>query len=490
LNTKILDATYLRHLDQLTIENQHITSNKLMERAAHAFIDACDLDLLEQQHIFIFAGMGNNGGDALVIARLLLDLSIPSVVYLCQIGTESSQDYQLNLKRLQLYADAQIYELHENDVWPVCDGLVIDGIFGSGINRPIEGYWSDLIEHINANAKHIISIDMPSGMFPDKPTKSVAIKNAEVISFDSPKLAFLLPDSQAYIKSFQIVDIGLYQEAKNKMACSNFIITNDMIQTVIKARPKFSHKGTYGKVCIVGGSKDMIGGILLAGKAALSSGCGYVYYHVPQNKKDMTLQNHPESIILAKTDDAQGMAIAIGPALGQSEVSKQLFYELMAQSMAPIVVDADALNIMANDNTHNHLPQHSILSPHQKEFERLFGSSENSFSQLKTVREEAVKRKLIICLKGPHTIVATPDGKCYFNTTGNPGMAVAGSGDVLTGIIASLLAQKLNPTDAAVSAVYLHGLAGDLAAKEKGEYGMTAQDIINYIPYAIKSIVC
>lgn len=499
---KIYSSDQIKEIDKQTIEQQNISSDKLMERAAYAFVDALPLNELKTQRVTIIAGIGNNGGDALAIARILLDKGIHNKVVFCQISPNISNDCKLNLKRLEQYGEADILHLTLNQALPNCTGIVIDGMFGSGLNRPIEGYWATLIQKINREANRIISIDIPSGFFADKLTNSEHIQNAEVYTFDSPKLSFLLPESQEAISSFQVLDIGLDEKTKANMTSTNHYIDRNFISTLIRKRKKFSHKGTYGKVCIVGGTETMIGGVILAGRAAMAAGCGYVYYQIPANKWEIALSQHPEAIVLKtiwlmtmdrlnKIQGSDKYTFGIGPAMGQSKQSEKTLLAFLKDFNEPVVLDADALNIIARNGIEkSHIPQSSILTPHHKEFERLLGDSADSFDQLAKAKEIAIVKNIYLCLKGPHTIIVCPNGECYFNSTGNPGMAVAGSGDVLTGIITSLLAQNKLSKEAAILGVYIHGYAGNLGANTKGEYGLTANDIVSYIPQAIKDQVC
>lgn len=499
---KIFSSEQIREIDRLTIERQGISSDKLMERAAYAFVDALDLDALRQEAISIVAGIGNNGGDALAISRILLDKGIQNQVVFCQITPNVSPDCALNLKRLEQYADAQITYLVEGQELPVCKGCIIDGLFGSGLNREVSGYWETLIQKINQEADRIIAIDIPSGFFADKITTSTHIQNAEVISFDSPKLSFMIPESQLAIHSFKVVNIGLDSKAKMDLESNYSFITQDLISTILSKRKKFSHKGIYGKVCIVGGTDTMVGGTILAGRAAMAAGAGYVYYQIPQNKWDIALNQHPEGIVLKKVwiasitglpkiKQRDSFAYGIGPAMGQSDKAKKSLLAFLKEYDKPLVLDADALNIIAEKGIGKvWIPAHSVLTPHHVEFQRLFGDTENSYDQIDLAKSIAITHQIFICLKGAHTIVICPNGHCYFNSTGNPGMAVAGSGDVLTGVITSLIAQAKSPKEAAILGVYLHGYAGNLASGVKGEFGTTATDIIEYIPDAIKENVC
>ena len=498
---KIYSSEQVHELDKQTIFKQRIRSDQLMDRAAHLFVDMLPLDQLRKQPLNIIAGNGNNGGDALAIARILMNKGLTPNVFFCRITSQVSPDCQLNWDRLNHYQTDNIFEILENQTLPSFYGFVIDGLFGSGLNRGVDGYWATLLEKVNQEAKRIFSIDIPSGFFADKLTKTTHIQNAEVITFDSPKLSFLLPESKDAIKSFVVVDIGLDADSKAAIESNYYYITNDAIRQTLNKRDKFSHKGNFGKVCIVGGTDDMVGAVTLAGKAAFASGAGYVYYKVPKEKWETVLTQHTEGIIFKNSLfttynkktllHLNSFTYGIGCAMGLDPATKNMFSKFLASYNAPYILDADALNIIADIGLENQvLHSNSILTPHQKEFTRLAGETLNSFDQFDLLKKVAMTYQLYVCLKGPHTIIACPDGTCYFNSTGNPGMAVAGSGDVLTGMITSYLAQKYTPKQAALLGIYLHGYAGNLAAKQIGQHGLTASDIIDYIPQAIKDHVC
>ncbi len=498
---KILSQEQIRELDKETIKKQRIQSDQLMERAAHQFVDALPFNELIDQPLTIVAGTGNNGGDALAIARILMNKGLSPTVYFCRISSKVSPDCQLNWNRLNQYNTSNIFELLENENLPPFHGYVIDGLFGSGLNRGVEGYWATLIDKINQEAERIFSIDIPSGFFADKLTTTAHIQNAEVITFDSPKLSFLMPDSQSAIKAFTIVDIDLDTDGKASLESTYFYVTADDIGLTLRKRKKFSHKGNYGKVCILGGTDEMIGGVTLAGKAALATGAGYVFYKVPGPKRETVLSQHMEGLILKeaiftfpftnnKLEWLRQFTFGIGCAMGVNE-HQDVLLQFMEKYKAPYVLDADALNMIAKVGIDKQaLHPNSILTPHQKEFARLAGESSNSFEQLELLKKLAITKQLYVCLKGPHTIIACPDGTCYFNSTGNPGMAVAGSGDVLTGMITSFLSQDYTPRESAILGVYLHGYAGDLVSNQLGQYGLTASDIIKYIPQAINEYIC
>lgn len=460
----------------------------------------------------VFAGPGNNGGDALAVSRLLLNQGISSHVYMCRFGTSLSADCMINFNRLQAYADSQIVDIHKGQAMPPCDGLIIDGILGCGLNRPIIGYWATLIKRINEDANHIISIDIPSGYYADGHQKGLScIKAHEVISFEMPKLSFLLPESQDAIESFKIVKIGLDTTAIDQAHTENYVLESKDISSILRPKRKFAHKGSHGKACLVGGHSGMVGALSLAGRSAAASGCGYVYYQSHFSQKEILTGLHPSAIVLgspaASEKTAHSISIhpdmhyGIGCGMGTSPYSREGLNSFIKVWHKPMVLDADALNLLASmkyftkigmqqSYPDTMIPPHSILTPHLKEFDRLFGMHESQLERIHTARKMALLHQIIICIKGAHTAIILPDQRCLFNNTGNAGMATAGSGDVLTGMTTSFLAQGYKPEDAAVLAVHLHGYAGDLSADCVGRYGMSAEDIITFIPQAITEHLC
>ncbi len=509
---KILLSEQIKEVDAATIAAQRIPSHKLMERAAYAFVNAINWSSYQHLAISIFAGPGNNGGDALAVSRILLDKGIKNRVYLCMIGTGRSADCDTNLKRLQAYATAEIQEIYKEQDVEKRNGLVIDGIFGSGLNRPVTGYWATLLEKINEDADHIISIDIPSGYFADEHRDNVnCIRANHVISFELPKLSFMMPESQIALSSCEIVNIDLDAAAIDTHSSKYHLIEAADITAILQPKEKFSHKGSHGKACLVGGHSGMIGAIALAGKSAESAGCGYVYYQSHYDYNSILHMLHPSAIIVQKSNNAANAwyrikaktdyHYGIGCGMGQTRLSRIGLVDFLGKWKQAVVLDADALNILAKLKFFNteqksktqkldQLPPHSILTPHLKEFDRLFGEHKTHQQRIDTALKIAMLHQIYICIKGAHTAIICPNNRCIFNNTGNPGMAKAGSGDILTGMLCSFLAQGYTPEESCLLAVHLHGHAGDLAAKSLGEYGMSAEDIITFIPQAINEHLC
>ena len=377
--------------------------------------------------------------------------------------------------------------------------IIIDALFGTGLSRSVEGYWSALIAHLNQLPNKIIAVDLPSGLFSDEYSTSSAIIKADyTISFELPKLAFFFPENQNYVGQCYILPIGLSSSYMASAETSNHFLMGEEMQQLLKKRNKFDHKGVFGHALLIGGSYGMVGAIILAGKACLRSGVGLVSIHAPESAYPILQTSLPEAMVSIDSNHyyysnnpalAAYKAIGCGCGLNQKPSSVKALKELLTQVDAPMVLDADALNIIAeHPDWLSLIPTHSILTPHIKEFTRLFGDSANDFERNALQQQKAKEYGLHIVLKGANTCIATPDGRCYFNTTGNPGMATAGSGDVLTGILTGLLAQGYAPLDACRIGVYLHGKAGDIAAKQLGHESLIASDIVQYLGNAFQEI--
>ncbi|HXA01827.1 MAG TPA: NAD(P)H-hydrate dehydratase [Cytophagaceae bacterium] len=488
---KILTAKQIAELDAYTIKNEPISSIDLMERAATAFIAWFNARFSHPQKIFIFCGPGNNGGDGLAIARLLMQREYHLAIYIIK-SEKNSKDFLQNKDRLgkssaikYITATQDIPALSSSDI-------IIDAIFGSGLNKNVEGIFSECIQAINQSKSTIISVDIASGLFADKAIEHQAIiEPIYTVSFQLPRLAFFLPQNEKYSGDWHLIDIGLSQEFLYKAETPYYFTDEESIKGWVKKRSRFSHKGTYGKSLIIGGSNGMIGAVVLAAKACLRTGTGLCKTYIPECGYEIVQSTIPENIVI--TDPSFDSiteipdlnlynAIGVGTGLGESEQTKIALAKLFRIANMPIVIDAGALNIIASDKALLEIiPSQSILTPHPKEFERLAGPAKNDFDRLKLAKELAIKINSYIVLKGAFTVICTPEGEFHFNSTGNPGMAKAGSGDVLTGIITSLLAQGYEPFKAAILGVYIHGFAGDDAAKKSSEFSMNASDIIEGI---------
>lgn len=500
---KIFTTEQVRKIDTNTIENEPIHSINLMERAAKAFVYRFTQDVGIEKFIRIFAGPGNNGGDALAIARLLLNQNYRVTVYLVKINDQLSKDTQKNFDRLFDLDNMEVHVLNESDGFPLIseDEIIIDGLFGSGLNRPVEGFASKIINHLNASGATIYAIDIPSGLMGEDNSninKNDIVKADFTFTFEFPFLTFLFPENEIYVGQWEVLPIKLNAEAIGKTETNFYYINKEDIKPILFMRNKFTHKGNFGHALLISGSYGKTGAAVLASKACLRSGVGLLTAFVPKTGFEIMQTAVPEAML--STDEAEVLfctpselerfsAIGIGPGIGKSDAMKKSLHCLLNTVDLPMVIDADAINILAeNPEWLNKLPLHSILTPHPKEFERLVGKWENSYHRLQKQIEFAAKYNVFIVLKGAYSSVACPDGTVLFNSTGNPGMATAGSGDALTGIILGLLAQSYSSDEAAVIGVYLHGLAGDMAASKNSQEALIASDIIEYLGKAFKSL--
>ena len=474
-----------------------------MERAASQVFEWLMTRLSYGSKVKVFCGMGNNGGDGLAVARMLFFEWVDPEVYVVRHADRMSADCEANYQRLQQETKVPIHDIRSEADFPVIakDDLIIDALFGSGLNRPITGVAADLIGYLNRQPAVRVAIDIASGLFADSPSPQGAIFKADyTLTFQVPKLAFMMPENDPYVGHLEILDINLHHQFILEVTTNNFLSNKDLIKPLIHKRTKFSHKGTYGHALLVAGSWGKTGAALLGAKSCLRTGAGLLTVLLPKEYWTPLQATVPEAMMYAMNEGNQYRfdafdnlqpydAIGVGPGLGKADETQRALKLLIQEARVPLVLDADALNILAENKTWlSFLPAKTILTPHPKEFERLFGKTSNSFERLALQREMAVKHGIIIVLKGAHTATAMPNGTVFFNTTGNPGMATAGSGDVLTGMILSLLAQRYTPEEAAVLGVYLHGLAGDLAADEMGQEALMASEITEHIGKAYLSL--
>lgn len=498
---KIFSAKQIREWDLFTIQEEPISSYELMERASNSFVEWFTIRNPNKDcSVVIFCGSGNNGGDGLAIARLLHEQFYPVEVIHCQIG-KRSEDCEQNFRRLHELGFVKIGLLKTDGAIPTipAEAIVIDALFGSGLNRPIEGYWAQVVESINTHASKVIAVDLPSGLYSDRSSANQPTIKAEfTFSFERPKLAFFFPENYPTVGQWAFDSIGLHPAFDVATPSEYHLITEADIKAKIRPRNKFDHKGTFGHALLVVGSYGKMGAAILAAKACLRAGVGLLSINIPKCGYSILQGQVPEAMVIADPEPEYWskvpeidpyQAIGIGCGLGQNIRTVQSLEACLRATTAPMVLDADALNIISQDlDLLALLPQKSILTPHPKEFERLFGSSDNDFARLALLQSKAREYQQIILLKGAHTIVALPDGHCYFNNTGNPGMATGGSGDALTGILTSLLAQGYPPSDAAIVGVYLHGKAADLAVVEIGENALLPSDLIKNIGKAFLSL--
>lgn len=502
---KIFTGAQIHELDTYTIEHEPIRSIDLMERAAKALTKAISEEWTNQTPIVVFAGPGNNGGDALAVARMLAEQDYKIAVYLFNIHNQLSADCAINKQRIIDSRRIKSFnEITVNFDPPSLDAgtLVIDGLFGSGLNKPLAGGFASLVKYINHSPAKVVSIDMPSGLMCEEHTHNIRanIVNADLtLTLQQKKLAMLFADNQQFVGDVRVLDIRLSHE---------YIAQTDSLYTQIEEkdiRPRMIHrsdcvhKGNMGNALLVAGSYGMAGAAVLAARACLRSGAGKVTVNIPKRNYDVMQISVPEAVLQIDREDTYFSeptdtddfdALGIGPGIGMNENTAIALIAQLRRTQCPIVADADALNILANHRAWmQQLPKGIILTPHPKEFDRMAGNISNDcYERLTKAREMAERLGVYIMLKGHNTALCLPDGHVYFNSTGNAGMATAGSGDVLTGIITALLARGYNTKDAALVGMYLHGLAGDLAMKSTSKESLIASDIIDYLPQAFKRL--
>ncbi|WP_190808368.1 NAD(P)H-hydrate dehydratase [Flagellimonas sp. S3867] len=499
---KIFTAEQIYQADKFTIAKQQITSDELMERAA--------LKLFEWMHsrlqgaqvtIHLFCGIGNNGGDGIALARHLQEHGYTIKVYVVNYSEKRSKDFLLNLERLK---DRKIWPefINEETCLPEItpNDIIVDAIFGIGLNRPPEAWVGKIIQHINISSAFVLAVDIPSGLPMDRKPASPnhVIEASYVLSFQVPKLVFFLPETGIYVNQWEVLDIGLDQEFISTAENQYQLIGKSDILGMYRPRLKFSHKGTYGHSVIIGGSYGKIGAVQLASKACLTTGSGLVTAYVPECGYQSLQTLAPELMVLTDDEDDKitkidipfaPSVLGIGMGMGTEDDTVSAFGTLLKQTTTPMVIDADGLNILAkNPKLLKDVPEQSVLTPHPKELERLVGKWSDDFEKLKKAKDFATNHKCVLLIKGAHTIVVGQQ-KSYINTTGNPGLATAGSGDVLTGMITGLMAQGYESLHSAIFGVYLHGLAGDIKASNVGYEALNASGIIENIGTAYMELL-
>ncbi|WP_455509748.1 NAD(P)H-hydrate dehydratase [Butyricimonas paravirosa] len=499
-NNKIFKTSDLPRLDKYTIENEPVTSLDLMERAATVFTEKL-LIFFPNSHIFnILAGSGNNGGDGYVVARLLHQKGLNVKVFGLHENDRLSLDCAVNRKRFIDMGGCYVEVKNPDNLQPDENSVLVDAIFGAGLNRPVTGFLGDIIHRINCLSHPVVAIDMPSGLMgEDNGENNGAIIKADyTFTFQFPKLALMFPENVVYVGHWEVLDIRLHPIIMREYPVAYYYLTEEVVASRLLIPGKFSHKGTLGNTLLIAGSYPMMGAAVLAAKGAIRSGTGLLSVHVPRKLKEMIHLSVPEALVEVDRNEfcfsgvdnlSRFQAIGIGPGIGTSPVTAEGIRQLLSVWRGKIVLDADALNLLASDSgLLELLPEEAVLTPHPKEFERLAGKSVNDFDRLNKLSTFARLHQVYVVLKGAHTIIATPEGECCFNMTGNPGMAKGGAGDVLTGIIAALLASGHSSLDAAIIGVYAHGWAGDLAAEEQGMRGTRAGDIADKLGWVWKKM--
>ncbi len=501
---KILTSAQIRELDRYTIEHEPISSLDLMERAARALTRAVTERWGVDVPVVVFAGPGNNGGDALAVARMLNEQGYQVQTFLFNVKGKLSADCAANKQRLcdkkgqPLFTEVTL----EFDPPRLEEGmLVVDGLFGSGLDKPLAGGFASLVKYINMSKVQVVSIDVPSGLMTEDNTYNARanIIHADLtLTLQQPKLSFFFPENQKYLGEVCCIDIGLSQEGIRQAEALYATVEEAAVAAMLKPRDPFTHKGKMGHALLIAGRQGMAGASILAARACMRAGAGKLTVHVPSQNTLPLQVAVPEAVLhfdkndthfseAVMADDYQAMAI--GPGLGDADATGIAMITQLKRCTCPVVADADALNILAAKNAWmQQLPKGIILTPHPKELDRLEGPCTDSFERLSKARDLAKRLAGYVVLKGHHTAICMPDGHVFLNMTGNAGMATAGSGDVLTGILLGLLARGYSQQEACLLGVWLHGLAGDLAAEELGEESLVASDIVNYLSKAFLAL--
>lgn len=467
-----------------------------MERAARKCVEWIRSREWRINSFRIFCGKGNNGGDGLAIGRMLLKAGWPVSIYILEFGKKGSEDFQTNLQRLHEFSEAAIHFVQTEENFPPLqkDDIIIDALFGSGLNKPLEGLAANLVQHINKAGATVLAIDLPSGLFIDKSAVGhTVIRAAYTLTFQCYKEALLVQENAPFIGAVWVLDIGLHPGFLQNVKASAQLLDEGMIRNIFRPRNRFGHKGSYGHALLVGGSYGKMGAMVLATSACLHTGAGLTTAFIPQCGYQILQTNLPEAMTLVDSKEShlaslpdeieRFTAIGVGPGMGTAAETQSLLSFLVRRYQKPLVIDADGLNCLAkNKDLLSWLPKRSVLTPHPKEFDRLFGEHKNDFERIKTAKEKAAAFHIIVLVKSHHTFIATPDGACFYNSTGNAGMAKGGSGDVLTGILTALLAQGYAPAEAAQFGVYLHGWAGDFAAGKYSKEAMLPSHLIACLP--------
>lgn len=487
---KVFTAEQIRNWDQFTISQEPVSSIQLMERASMAVAHWISEHCKNHKKLAIFCGNGNNGGDGLAVARLLYLKGFDVDVFVNDSKRKFSEDASVNLKRLRDLSGISVRKLDTKEQYNFDDKtIIIDTLFGTGLSRPLEGEYKMLVEQLNTKKNIKISIDIPSGLPADGmfDNNSVILNADYTLTFQCWKRTFLHPETGKYTGKVVLLDIDLSKIYADATDSDYYVIDDSLAASVFIPRQEFSHKGSYGKVVIIGGSYGKIGAAVLATKSALKTGAGLTFTLAPECGYDILQTSCPEAMFIKGGDTFilnfeidNDFTCGVGPGLGTHSGTEKSFLNFLKDYSKPLILDADALNIISKDPENLKLiPEKSIITPHPKEFERLFGSTEDSFKRLELAKKKAKDLNIYIILKDHHTQVITPQGKVFYNITGNSGLAKGGSGDILTGILTSLLAQKYSEEETCILGVWLHGRAADIASEKHSKESMLPTDVID-----------
>lgn len=511
---KLVTADQMRKLDRTAIDEFGIPSLGLMERAGKALADfICRHFTASRGTIAVLVGRGNNGGDGLVTARLLIERGYEVIIFLTSTAVELSPDSRANWERLALLTPTFIYikdttDLKTHSIAIARCACIVDALLGTGLSSEVKSPYRDIIDFINSLKMPVVAADIPSGLSSDTGMPlGGAIRARWTVTFGLPKQGLFTGQGPDYAHDVEIADIGIPAEAIGRVDTKMHLIDPSLFCDQLKPRDAKSHKGDFGHVVVFAGSEGKLGAGYLTGMAALRAGSGLVTYALPDKAFTKFDARYPEIMAVSIPDRGRGhfhpdgvadalnvikdkTVVALGPAIGTHDDTRAFVMELIRRVRLPLVIDADGLNVLAqNIHALDYRPTTTILTPHPGEMERLTGQGKKIEERMPSAVKLATSRRVHVVLKGHQTIVASPDGSAFINPTGNPAMASAGMGDALTGIIAGFVSQEMNPTMAAVAAVYLHGLAGDIAAKQFGERGVVASDVIKCFPEAMRSVI-
>lgn len=492
---KIFSKEQIYEGDRLTAERQQISSTDLMERAGTQIFNWMHMRMQGAQvPVHVFCGIGNNGGDGLVLARHLITHGYNVKTYVVNCSDKRSKDFLINYDRIKnvtkewpelLKCTEDFPEIHPDDI-------IVDAVFGIGLNRPVDDWVKQLFMHFRATKAFTMSIDIPSGLHTDEAVtdEDAVVYAGYTLSFASPKLVFFLPEAAKYTVQWEVLDIGLDQEFLYETQTEVELIGKHEVLPNYIPREKFSHKGQFGHTLIIGGSYGKIGAVTLTSRGALSSGAGLVSVYVPKCGYTALQASFPEAMVITDVDeekittinfDIEPTVIGFGVGVGIDAKTIKAFEAFLKENKSPLVIDADGINILAKKKTLlKLLPKETVLTPHPKELERLIGTWKDDFNKLEKTKAFSKKYNLIVVVKGANTITVFQD-KLYVNTTGNPGLATAGSGDVLTGVITGLISQGYHPLSASIFGVYLHGKSADIAVEDFGYQSLIASHVIDYL---------
>jgi ADP-dependent NAD(P)H-hydrate dehydratase / NAD(P)H-hydrate epimerase len=500
---KLFTTAQIALLDRYTIENEPIAVIDLMERASRQISEWIIDNLSSKKRIAVFAGPGNNGGDALAVSRMLCEKDFSIDLYLPDFGRETGPSPAINLQRLKVQGKAKIHKIRESDPLPDLQSydFLIDGLFGSGLSRPLTGFPSIIVMYMNNSGVPIVAIDIPSGLMGEDNSlndKDSIIKADITLTLQFPKLSFFLAENEIFIGKWEVLPIGIHPGGIANMETEWHYLDRETAVLLRKLRKKFSHKGTFGHALLITGSYGKTGAAVLAARGCYRAGSGLVTVHLPKSGIPIMQTAFPEAMV--SPDDSENIismipslepyrAVGTGPGLGKSQETQMALFNLLKECKCPLVIDADGLNILSENNEWlKLLSPGTILTPHPLEFARLSSKSSSGYEMINKAHEFAKEYNVYVVLKGANTLIACPDGKRWFNSTGNPGMATGGSGDVLTGIITGLLAQGYSPLEAALLGVYIHGLSADICLESSSEEALLAGDIADHLGLAFASL--